>query len=425
MQRPASSCGRVGGCGVVRPNTPALCPPALLPSCQRVGCGGMIVCGLSMGARLTSSSPLQRFERDLRYRLATSSDVADELKLLARVQSSERGHWSTSLDGAARPASSSALAGMHHGTPAGRSASPLSCDSSFDGSSPRSGSPDSLEPEQQAELQHFSRFCRLKPGHRTLPLWDAAEPAHHSRQRRRRSPPSQGARSRRLPSVGSRPTTRERPLTRESALTVRTSVSRGGSEATRGASARAESPDTTFWPEIGERAAVPNALAVTNSVRVAHLEATRARTASELGKRPSSGARAALHWASNAPSPLDRRGTKSWWVHLGKDKTGKAGADLLPGAASAGVSTDRYSDSFSSVGVPSAVVGVKMGSAGFPASTGASGPLRAARRKPRSTEGVLSGGGGDAGDMQVLSQWGADAEDSQLAAKGLRAWTPE
>ena len=388
----------------------------------------MIVCGLSMGARLTSSSPLQRFERDLRYRLATSSDVADELKLLAREESGERGRWSTSLDGAARPASSSVLAGMRHGTPAGRSASPLSwADSSFDGGSPRSGSSDSVEPEQQVELQHFIRFCRLKPGHGARPLWDATDPAHHSRQRRRRSPPSRGAPSRRLPSVGSRPTTRERPLTRESALSVRTSVSRAGSEATtRGAITRAESPDTTFWPEVGERAALPNTLAVTNSVRVAHLEATRARTASELGKRPSSGARAALHWASNAPSPLDRRGAKSWWVHLGKDRTGKAGAELLPSGAPAGASADCYSNGFSSTAVGSAVVGVKMGSGGFPASTGASGPLRkASRRKTRSTEGVLSGGGGDAGDLQVISQRDKDVDGAQLLPNGLRAWTPE
>eukprot|EP01043_Picozoa_sp_COSAG02_P095479 COSAG02_NODE_31836_length_526_cov_1.222482_1_plen_75_part_10 len=72
----------------------------------------MIVCGLSMGARLTSSSPLQRFERDVRFRLASSpDDMAAELKLFGR-EDTGGGRWATSLDGPRRPASSSALGAM-------------------------------------------------------------------------------------------------------------------------------------------------------------------------------------------------------------------------------------------------------------------------------------------------------------------------
>jgi hypothetical protein len=378
----------------------------------------MIVCGLSMGARLTSSSPLQRFERDLRFRLASSPDMADDFRLLGREDSGGRGRWATSLDGPRRPTPSSALGTVHLEAPRGRSSSPWA-ESSFAGSSPRSGSPDSLEPEQEAELKHFSHFCRLKPSQGVQPLWESTEPAHLSPRRmsrRRRSPPSLGARSRHLPSVGSRPTTRE------STLSVRTTASQVGSEANKAGSTRAGTPDTTFWPEVGERAALPNALAVTDSVRVAHLEATRARTASEQSRRPSSGARAARHWASSAPSPLERRGTKSWWVHLGKDRTGKAGADHVPGELDG--DTSRLFSGYN--GAAPIAAGVEMGAGGFPASTGASGPLRKprSRRKSKPIEGVLSGGPADAGDPQLLSEW-RNTGGSTMQPEGLRAWTPE
>ncbi len=40
----------------------------------------MMVCGLGCGGRLTNTNPLQRFERDVRYRLAFQpDDVADEV----------------------------------------------------------------------------------------------------------------------------------------------------------------------------------------------------------------------------------------------------------------------------------------------------------------------------------------------------------
>eukprot|EP01045_Picozoa_sp_COSAG04_P024333 COSAG04_NODE_3022_length_3268_cov_3.511518_1_plen_81_part_10 len=67
----------------------------------------MMVCGLGCGGRLTNTNPLQRFERDVRYRLAFQpDDVADEvqyMEALSRANRSEggaRGRWSTSLDGA-------------------------------------------------------------------------------------------------------------------------------------------------------------------------------------------------------------------------------------------------------------------------------------------------------------------------------------
>ena len=390
----------------------------------------MIVCGLSMGARLTSSSPLQRFERDVRYRLACRpEEVADELKYMADRQQGGggRGRWSTSLDGPARPRPSTMPtgSGARYSTSVG-SVEPQWAQSDFDGSSPRSGSPDSLEPEEEAELDHFNRFCRLKPGHATNPLWTGQRTAG-GRRSPRHSP-------RRLPSFGSRPATRERPSTRESAFSVQTSASfAGGSELP---STRAETPDTTFWPEVGDRAALPNTLAVTESVRVAHLEATRARTASELGRRPSSGSRAAQHWASSAPSPLERRGTRSWWVHLGKDRTGKAGSEMAAVGSSLrpehSYSNPDIRPAYnaggpSSVGsghAPASAGGVEIDMDGYPVSTGTAGRQRkpgGGRRPPRSTEGVLSGG---SGDLQALSSWGS-LEPNAAEKSGLRAWTPE
>lgn len=395
----------------------------------------MIVCGLSMGARLTSSSPLQRFERDVRYRLAAHPEqMGDELQFMASLQGpavggGTRGRWSTSLDG---PARGRLLTPAPHGE---RAASPHSV-WELD-NIPGSELGDGPE-EDGAELDHFNRFCRLKPGQGGNQMWEQpGGRASRSRRSSRRSP------RRRQPSMsGSRPSTRERPSTRDSGFSVRTSASFAGSEASRATSVGAPVEDAPrFWPAVGDAAALPNTLGVTESVRVAHLEATRAQTASETRRRPSSGTRAAQHWATNAPSPSERRGANSWWIHLGKDRTGKAGADIVTREGLTRPWTPELEQACSNPDVQhpyggspypdTSTVAVVMGTDGFPAATGASGrqvrkPGAGGRPRPRTTspssEGVISGGVGDAGD---LGGWGPRGGPTTAKNVGLRAWTPE
>jgi len=375
----------------------------------------MMVCGLGCGGRLTNTNPLQRFERDVRYRLAFQpDDVADEvqyMEALSRANRSEagaRGRWSTSLDGA---------------TPARRAAARRQAEAwhpgAGDGSPPTSPTP---SPETTAELEHFTRFCRLKPGLESPSLWVVeGQSAERRRASPRRAPPS-------------RPATRERPSTRGSMASVRTSTSMPALATDQSAG--------QFWPDATAGAATDGAyIAATPSVRVAPLEATRRYLASEKGRRPSSGARAASHWASSRPSPLDRRGANSWWVTLGQEKPGGRASTSAP----AGTAPDAFSnpelpeaarrprsrpstvEGWGSAGLAG---GAGLGGAGaYPptrlsAAVRISGGLDGPPQRPVTSDGL--GGRPGRGPSLGSSMGGGAVSDNDAADRyGLRAWTPE